>query len=180
MLKTDLETLEKSMKYNTMVRNGSYGDEWYKYIDREDMKILYRQEGNEGLYTFFLEKIVKAPLFDLLSVVAEVQTYKDWVPLMYKSEFFNEVSHFRKMVEIQVTLPWPFYNRSVYVGCGALPIENEEAICITLITKNSWLKGMEVKKDDKLAECEIKFMTAYIKTISEKEQRLSFIMNIDP
>jgi hypothetical protein len=169
MMKTDLKTLERSMKYVHMVRNGSYGDEWYKYIDKEDMKILYKQDGGAGLYTFYLEKVVKAPLFDLLSVVAEVQTYKDWVPLMYKSEFFNEVSHFRKMVEVQVTLPWPFYNRSVYVGVGAMPIEEEEAICVTLITKNSWLKGMDVKKDDKLAECEIKFMTAYIKTISENE-----------
>ena len=68
-----------------------------------------------------------------------------------------------------MTLPWPFYNRAVYVGCGAMPIEEEEAICVTLITKSSWLKGMPVKKDENLAECEIKFMTAYIKTNSENE-----------
>ena len=42
MMKTDLKTLDRSMKYVHMVRNGSYGDEWYKYIDKEDMKILYK------------------------------------------------------------------------------------------------------------------------------------------
>jgi hypothetical protein len=88
---------------------------------------------------------------------------------MKKSEFFNQVSEFRKMVEIQVSLPWPFNNRSVYLGVGAMPIEDEEAVSVTLKTTNQWLKGLPVNKDEDCVECEVKFMIAYIKTESENQ-----------
>jgi len=46
------------------------------------------------LYTFYCEKVVEAPVFNLIAILREVPKYKEWVPLMAKSEIPIELSHF--------------------------------------------------------------------------------------
>ena len=44
---------------------------WNKFVNNKDLKIYYRQEDGKSLYTFYCEKLVNAPLFNLVSVLAE-------------------------------------------------------------------------------------------------------------
>ena len=102
---------------------------------------------------------------------------------MYKSNILAEVSHFRKVGEFSVKVPWPFWNRSMYVSVAAMPVENENAIIITMKTLKSekWLKDFEIKKDtEKSTECFMNFCSIYIETISENVQKLRLICNVDP
>ena len=118
-------------------------------MDRET-KVYYRKEDGKSLYTFYLEKIVNAPIFNLMSVIAEAQTFKEWIPLLYKSDITHEVSHFRKTGEFAVTVPWPFYNRSVYIQVSAMPVKTDDAIIINMktIEGDMWL-GKKIVKDEK-------------------------------
>ena len=87
---------------------------------------------------------------------------------MYKSEILRQNSHFRKLGEFCVKMPWPFWNRSVYLGVTAMPVR-EEKNSIMLIMKSvgeTWL-GQEVEKDAKCTECEFHFASAFIETISD-------------
>ena len=40
-------------------------------MDKEHVKLYYKQEGVGSLYTFYMEKIIKAPMFNVISVLAE-------------------------------------------------------------------------------------------------------------
>lgn len=83
------------------MKDGSSG-EWNKFIDTERTKIYYFREPNRNLYSFYCEKQVDAPMFNVVPIIAEAQTFKDWIPLLYKSEITHELSHFRKMGEFCV------------------------------------------------------------------------------
>ena len=59
-----------------------------------------------------MEKVVRAPLINLLAIFAEAQLMNKWVPLMKRSEITSEVSHLRKAAEFEFKLPWPLSNRA--------------------------------------------------------------------
>lgn len=53
------------------------------YILEEDGNVLVRIEGSQE----------NLPLFEQLSVIRELQLYKEWVPFCSKSEMLHEISH---------------------------------------------------------------------------------------
>ena len=122
------------------VKDGVH-DGWSKFTNYDSLKVWYKKEEGLDLYTFYCEKLVRAPLFNLLSIIAEAQTYKDWVPLLYRSDILHEVSHFRKCGAFAVTVPWPWWNREALISVSAMPIEGEKAIIITMssIKTETWL-----------------------------------------
>ena len=62
--------------------------------------------------TLYMEKVVHAPMINLLAVFAEAQLFQNWVPLNKRSEILASVSHFRKAAEFEFKLPWPLSNRT--------------------------------------------------------------------
>ena len=113
--------------------------------------------------------MVNAPLFNLLSVIAEAQTFKDWVPLMYRSQILYETSHFRKLGEFCIKAPWPYWNRSVYIAVSAMPVKGENSIIVTMksMEGDTWLGDKLVLKDTaKCTECDVHYCSAYIETIA--------------
>lgn len=44
---------------------------WLKFTDYPTLKVYYRLENGRSLYTFYCEKLIQAPLFNVLSVIAE-------------------------------------------------------------------------------------------------------------
>ena len=60
-------------------------------MDGEDLKIWYRK--NEGgMFDFYFEKHVNAPIENVVCVIREVDTYKKWVPMIYESRFLYSVT----------------------------------------------------------------------------------------
>lgn len=108
----DLKLRDVSMRMINQFRDGKVGREWFKFTDYPTIKLYYKKEKNRNLYTFYCEKLVEAPLFNLVSIIAEAQTYKNWVPLLYRSDIPYEPSHFRKSASFAVRVPWPWSNRS--------------------------------------------------------------------
>ena len=94
---------------------------WLKLTDYPTQKVYYRLENGRSLYTFYCEKLIKAPIFNVLSVIAEAQTYKNWIPRLYKSDIVHEVSYFRKTGQFCVNMPWPWWNRSANIEVSAMP-----------------------------------------------------------
>lgn len=167
-IQDDYQIFNQSIDIIEQIKKGNTQG-WKKFLDRET-KVYYRKEDGKSLYTFYLEKIVNAPIFNLMAVIAEAQTFKEWIPLLYKSDITCEVSHFRKSGEFAVTVPWPFYNRSVYIKVSAMPVKTDDAIIINMktIEGDKWL-GKDIKKDEKQAEAIVHYCSAYIETIGENK-----------
>ena len=97
-----------------------------------------------------MEKLINAPVFNVISILAEAQTFKEWIPMVYKSEVSHEVSHFRKFGEFTIKVPWPWWHRSTYIKIGASSVEGEPAIiiCMKSLPGNKWIKDIEINKND--------------------------------
>jgi hypothetical protein len=55
-----------------------------------------------------MEKVIEAPMLDLMATIAEAQLYRKWVPTCRKSKIHGKKSNFRQMGEFEFNLPWPF------------------------------------------------------------------------
>ena len=85
---------------------------WIRHKDTPEVKIFYKLEAGLKNCTLYMEKIVHAPLINLLAVFAEAQLFNQWVPLNKRSEILSKVSNFRQAAEFEFKLPWPLSNRT--------------------------------------------------------------------
>ena len=125
----DIQLFEMAMGTINRCRAGDVEGNWIKFTDYPTIKLYYRQEeGTSSLYTVYGEKVIQSKLFDVCPIVAEVDTFKNWIPLLYKSEIPYEVSHFRKTASLAVKLPWPIWNRGTELQVTCMPVPGQKAI----------------------------------------------------
>ena len=130
-----------------------------------------------------MEKVIKAPVFNLVSVIAEAQTFKTWIPLLYKSEIPCEFSNFRKVGEFAVRMPYPFSNRAANLAVSGMPVIGKKAFVLnmrSLDVGKEWLKGYKVTPENKCTEATVHFASCIVETIGDDVQRLRVIANLDP
>lgn len=115
--------------------------DWTKHTDKDDFKVYYRHDKGDKNLTLYLEGLINAPLINLFSILAEVQLFKDWIPLNKQSDIIGEVSHLKKAAYFRFGLPWPFASREILVQACGLILKEERACCLTLssIEGDSWL-----------------------------------------
>ena len=106
MLTKDFEILDHFL---TELR-GDMAD-WTRYVDTETRKIYWKQENGLKSITVFMEAIYDAPLINLVSILGEIQFFKEWVPMCRQSDLLGEVSYLRKLGYFRFFLPWPFSDR---------------------------------------------------------------------
>ena len=121
-----------------------------------------------------MEKIVEAPFFNVASVISEAQTFQDWVPLCNRSQILSEPSHFRKLLVLGCTLPWPFSNRICYIGVTAVPVKNEKSFLLNMKTvdSNSWVNNFQIPRNEDSSdtvECIIHMCSVLIENLSENK-----------
>ena len=147
----DLKNIDKANLIVQEIDNGDT-DEWTKVKDTPELKLFYKQEEGQKLYTFYCEKLINAPLFNLASVMREMQQYKTWIPLLRKTEIPVELTPFRFMSEIVVFVPFPYKYRSAYLNICSMPSEEDDAILICIKSNKTksgekWLGGNTITKD---------------------------------
>ena len=88
---------------------------WVRHKDTPELKIFYKLEDGLTNCTLYMEKVVHAPLINLLALIAEAQLFNQWVPLNRRSEILSKVSNFRQAAEFEFKLPWPLSNRTFQI-----------------------------------------------------------------
>lgn len=125
----DFKDYDDMMERVEKIRRGEQ-DNWTHYTNKEDTKLWYKQEEGKTALTIYMEKVIEAEPLNAASIIAECQTFKEWIPKVHKSEVLMENSHFRKCVELGITSTWPMQNRHQYMTVTALPIRGESSIII--------------------------------------------------
>jgi hypothetical protein len=144
MLRKDFQIIYECMHEIREMRD------WTRHTDTPQQKIYYRQEKGQKTLTLYLEGLIKAPIINVVSIFAEVQLLKEWVPLTKVSDLIGEVSHLRKAIYFKYGLSWPFTSREIFLqGCG-LVMKEERACCMALssVQGSSWL-GYPTVRDKK-------------------------------
>lgn len=131
---------------------------------------------------FYYEKTINAPMFNVLSVASEIQTYKDWVPLMYCSEFTHEPTLFRKLAHCGLTIPWPFSNREWHTEVIGTADTEDNGIILILksIPGDIFMEDTFVQKNPKTVEIQINYLSIYIEVLNDNKHKIRFLMNLDP
>ena len=117
-LLTDVEILDAFREQIAGIESGA-DKSWTVYKDQEELKIFYKLEEGFANCTLYMEKVINAPMINLMAVLAEAQLYDQWIPLTKKSVVLGKVSNFRQSAEFHYKLPWPLHPRAMYIGaCG--------------------------------------------------------------
>ena len=77
------------------------------YIIEEDNNVLVRIEGSQD----------SLPLFEQLSVIRELQLYKEWVPFCNKSEMLHEISNTDMIAFMHIWTPLGLREIRHYLPC---------------------------------------------------------------
>jgi len=70
---------------------------WIRHTDKPEKKIYYRHEEGVKSMSLYIEGVIDAPLMNLLLVLAEVELFKTFIPMIKESRMEGDYSHLRKM-----------------------------------------------------------------------------------
>ena len=149
--KKDYESINAGNK--TLDEIDEDSSKWNKFINGNDLKVWYRKRaGGGGMYDFYYEKNVEAPIENVVCVVREVQTFKSWVPMCFESKFNYETSDSQLQAEVKIKMPWPIKNRACYVSTNALIRDNAVDINLRSVHEEFYLENKNKIERDKKCE----------------------------
>lgn len=185
MLPIELEGVESFLIDLSEIQ--SHKKEWQRYTDLEHEKVYYRQDKGTKFHTTYIETLVKAPMLDVISVLSEVSSYKDWVSVITHSELLSEASCLRKLSCIRADLPKPMAKRQLIVQASGHMIPKENAIVITMQSVSpgsKWLKDFTIPKTLKstryLVNMEVPKSFVYVKSLAPGKTQVKLLLSGDP
>ncbi|CBZ56327.1 Homology to unknown gene, related [Neospora caninum Liverpool] len=116
---------------------------WHSAVAADDMRVYVRNyEDNRELLTFRIEGDVEAPLEAILSVLNEVDLFKNWVPyfsrpfkLGLREVVSTSLGRVDQIVQFHVDFPWPLSNRDALFEVWAVDdFERNSQIAVKMTT----------------------------------------------
>jgi len=171
------------------------------------IKTYYKADVNESpLHALKVQAIIPVDMFSVLSMLYEIDMYKNWVPRMSKSSIIQEYPHlkYRFLAYFKFDLFWPIISDRdmVCYGFGIDLLEEERAILVAIhsIDDNESLRqhmkehgrdvndettkdGEEAHDDtvlsSKLTKISCPMAGFYIKYLSEHQTEIRMIGQVD-
>ena len=114
--------------------------------------------------------------------MAEAQLWKDFIPLVNLAQILNQISDFRKLWVFGCSLPWPLWNRNIYLSVSAKKVEDRNALIILVrsVEGDKWWNGKKIEKKPKICEVTVKHGGFVIEDLGEKCQRVSAYVLFNP
>ena len=100
ILAQDVVILNQFLATVEKIKDGT-DKSWDIEKDTEDIKIFYKVDNETKQMTIYGEKVIKAPMINLLAIIAEADLMKEWLPMMVRSQIVSQISHFRKLFEME-------------------------------------------------------------------------------
>lgn len=169
--------------------------------ETEKYRVWYKQEKETSSYTFRVEGMVNAKLFNILAVIYEFDLFKTWFPGVGVSDKDIQLAKFRMIVSlVGDQLPWPFWSRkSILYGYGDVFNNDSVAIYIrdaveTDLTQNitdpktSNLNNDDIDKEkEKIVVDETQYVNSkclyggfHVIPVTEEKTFIKFAFNFDP
>ena len=122
------------------------------------------------MYSFYLDKYVNAPMMNCFIVNNEFEMFKDWTPMVYKSNILYQTTQFQKFDELGMTFPWPFQNRVLYVSTNGESSQNSHGFVVMMRTSNE--KSMyhytnPINRDPQCVAVDVKCQATQFEKVSE-------------
>lgn len=89
---------------------------------------------------------------------------------------------FRCLGDFALKLPWPLWNREIYIEVTPMAVQGENSIIVNMksLPTDTWLNGYKVDKDSQTTEAEVIFCAVYLEYLEPNKTRLRYIGHTDP
>jgi hypothetical protein len=108
-------------------------------------------------------------MMNIVTIMAEVGSFKDWLPITPVSEVIKEVTPLRKLLYLQNQLQWPFWPREIFLEGAAYVLKEEKALGLSMesVKENSWF-GHEIQRNNEtFVETHINKGFTFVQYLSE-------------
>lgn len=158
LLSKEMNGIKNFMKEMTSISSKNSRKEraetgWTVHEDGPVDKILYKVIKGTKFHTTYIETQIKGSLSDIIAILMDVASYKQWMNMITHSEVLEQVSTFRKLAYVRADLPKPMSNRQLIVQASAHCIEGDtfgqNAVIVALNSINpagSWLNQYQCPK----------------------------------
>lgn len=86
-------------------------NEWKLKKDKDEISVYTRQAEDSDIIEIKVISNVKATVDQVSAMLADVETYKKWMPNVKSTKILEEVSNEEKYYYIELNAPWPISNR---------------------------------------------------------------------
>ena len=101
-------------------------DAWTRHKDSPGYKIFYKYVPDHPICSVYIERIVEAPILNIMALIFECDLYKDWVPLVIHQDcHLQKLSHLRMCGSNALYAPWPFTNRSFCLQTAGMKLPDQ-------------------------------------------------------
>lgn len=84
---------------------------WELLESKEDIKLYKHPWPYRGINTFKVDVILNAPLDEILSIIVDINSYRQWVPNCQKAKVLKKMNDGSFIYYLAADLPWPAMNR---------------------------------------------------------------------
>jgi hypothetical protein len=147
-----------------------------------DVRVLYKKIENSKCYSLITEGIIKAPLFNFISIIYETDLYHTWLPYCQRSSTIANLSKTRKIIFQEYDLPLLSTRHACLYAYGANLLQSKGAIVIVSKScdQDKQFKGFDLPQDLSSKKAIVNIMGYIVKPLTANEIHVTFICNFDP
>merc|ERR1712137_192325 len=167
---------------------------WELDRDSEGIRTYSRAVEGSNTYQTKITGIVRAPLFDQLPLIAEMDLFRLWIPFCTDSDVDVDMSHFRKIARVLLIPPspisWVLSAREMLLYAYGVDMMQEDNTLVAMAKTPSpgdleyierdfnWTPPPEGRKGSIRMHCRLSGMI--INRVNENTIRMSVFSDVDP
>ena len=166
---------------NEIFDNVENKDNWVEALTGK-VRVMYKKLENSKSYSFLTEGVIKAPLFNFISIVYETDLYSTWLPYCTRSSTIASLSKTRKIIFQEYDLPLLSVRHACLYAYGANLLQSKGAIVIVSKScdEDKSFKGFELPQELNSKRAVVSIMGYIVKPVNAEEIKVTFLCNFDP
>lgn len=146
------------------------------------VNVMYKKLENTKSYSVLAEGLIKAPLFNFISIIYENDLYHTWLPYCQSSSTISNLSKTRKIIFQEFDLPFLSSRHACLYAFGANLLQSKGVIVIASKScdQQKSYKGIDLPQNLESKKAQVNIMGFIVKPLSEQEIHVTFLMNFDP
>eukprot|EP01132_Coremiostelium_polycephalum_P007673 gene7673-9440_t len=159
---------------------------WNQISHSQGILSLYRDNGH-GMHSIRMEGIIESPIFNICSVILEIDLYDKWIPRLLESNILEQDTRYKRLIYCKTSCPWPVADRDICLyGYGVDMLDDYDQVVVVSrsVKENDFCKnGLSVelpKVPEKVVRCQTQISGFVLKPISKTQTFVQVISLTDP
>ena len=178
-------SFKKAQLGDSLLNEARSDNDTWKNVSKEKNGdgVWYREEKDTGIHSFkIVGTLEKTPMLDLACLLLELDLFKEWFPMCFRSKQTGAISRYERCATFEVTCPWPMSNREAVLWGFAIDDLEATRRCLIVAKDHSEKVGhVEVPETPKgVVRLGVNQCGYILEAVNPTTTRVIFIGNIDP